>query len=131
MEIHIYLWRWIDCFPYVVTMEPITELEDSLDTLLKVMASAIAYLSRKAGHKQVNQEVPLTTLGNTEGLSEDVLASNREELIEDLISQAKDVEQRISDLSLASVKEDAQVRLTNGLHVDGRNRFPRKRVTRS
>lgn len=112
-------------------MEPITELEDSLDTLLKVMASAIAYLSRKAGHKQVNQEVPLTTLGNTEGLSEDVLASNREELIEDLISQAKDVEQRISDLSLASVKEDAQVRLTNGLHVDGRNRFPRKRVTRS
>ncbi|KAL4402609.1 RNA polymerase II transcriptional regulator [Malassezia pachydermatis] len=90
-------------------MEPITELEDSLDTLLKVMASAIAYLSRKSGHKQVNQEVPLTTLGNTEGLSEDVLASNREELIEDLISQAKDVEQRISDLSLASVKEDAQM----------------------
>ncbi|WFD34089.1 hypothetical protein MCUN1_000921 [Malassezia cuniculi] len=79
-------------------MDRVTQLEDAFDTLVKVMASAIAYLSRKASHKQVNARIPLTVLGNTEALTDDDLASNRQELVADLIAQAKDVQWRISQL---------------------------------
>lgn len=91
-------------------MDPITQLEDSLDTLLKVMASAIAYLSRKAGHKQVNERVPLTVLGTTEALPDDVLKANRDELVHDLVSQAKEVEQHIRALPSLDTDEEARVR---------------------
>lgn len=90
-------------------MHALTELEDSLDTLLKVMASAIAYTSRKASHKQVHPQVPLTTLGNTEGLAPDVMAASRDELVNDLITQAKDVQQRIQELPGTDQSEEAQV----------------------
>ncbi|WFD47638.1 hypothetical protein GLX27_002290 [Malassezia furfur] len=89
-------------------MDPITQLEDSLDTLLKVMASAIAYLSRKAGHKQVNARVPLTVLGTTEALPDDVLKANRDELVHDLVSQAKEVEQHIRALPSLDTDEEAR-----------------------
>ncbi|PKI84461.1 hypothetical protein MVES_001716 [Malassezia vespertilionis] len=79
-------------------MDRITPLEDALDTLIKVMASAIAYLSRKAGHEQVNARVPLTVLGTTEALPTETLAKNREELVHDLVAQAKEVEQCIQAL---------------------------------
>lgn len=88
----------------------LTELEDALDTLLKIMASAIAYQSRKAGHRQVDPDVPLTTLGNTEGLSDEALAASRDELVHDLIAQAKDVERRIAALPVPDEDDDAQVR---------------------
>lgn len=91
-------------------MDPITQLEDALDTLLKVMASAIAYLSRKAGHKQVNSRVPLTVLGNTEALPEEELAASREELVQDLVSQAKEVEQRIDALPVLDTDDNTRVR---------------------
>ncbi|WFD01625.1 hypothetical protein MOBT1_000301 [Malassezia obtusa] len=89
-------------------MDPITRLEDSLDTLLKVMASAIAYLSRKAGHKQVNPRVPLTVLGTTEALPEDELRANRDELVHDLVAQAKEVEQHIAALPVLDTDESAR-----------------------
>lgn len=102
-------------------MDPITRLEDSLDTLLKVMASAIAYLSRKAGHKQVNPRVPLTVLGTTEALPEDELRANRDELVHDLVAQAKEVEQHIAALPVLDTDESARVR--HEIH-------PRPRVSR-
>lgn len=77
-------------------MDRVTQLEDAFDTLLKVMASSIAYLSRKAPHMQINPRVPLTVLGNTEALADAELASNRHELVTDLVTQAKDVQWRIS-----------------------------------
>lgn len=91
-------------------MDPITQLEDALDTLLKVMASAIAYLSRKAGHKQVNPRIPLTVLGTTEALPDEELASNRDELVHDLVAQAKEVEARIGSLPTLDGDEEARVR---------------------
>lgn len=91
-------------------MDPITHLEDALDTLLKVMASAIAYLSRKAGHKQVNPRIPLTVLGTTEALPDEELASNRDELVHDLVAQAKEVEARIGSLPTLDGDEEARVR---------------------
>lgn len=82
----------------ISTMDSISELEVALDTLIKVMASAVAYLSRKAAHKQVNTVVPLTVLGTPESVSDDVLAAQREELVQGLVKQAKDVEQCIQKL---------------------------------
>jgi len=90
-------------------MLALTELEDSLDTLLKVMASAIAYTSRKASHKQVNPQVPLTTLGNAEGLAPDAMEASRDELIADLITQAKDLQRRIQELPSTDQSDEAQV----------------------
>lgn len=100
-------------------MWALTELEDSLDTLLKVMASAIAYMSRKSSHKQVDPQVPLTTMGNTEGLPPDALNASRDELVSDLILQAKDVKQRIDALLITDTTEEAQVRM---------NSYPRWRL---
>lgn len=79
-------------------MDRVTQLEEAFDTLLKVMASAIAYLSRRAPHKQINPRVPLTLLGNTEALSDEELAASSHELVSDLVRQAKDVQWRISQL---------------------------------
>lgn len=87
-------------------MSAITELEDSLDMLLKVMASAIAYLSRKAAHTQVNPTVPLTTLGNTDAPSFEALQGTRAELVQDIVSQAQDVQLRISHLPTTMLSED-------------------------
>lgn len=91
-------------------MGSITELEDSLNMLLKVMASAIAYLSRKSGHTPVNAQVPLTVLGNTEALPPETLEASRDELVQDLISQAKDVQRRIDALPSRDISEDEHVR---------------------
>lgn len=88
------------------TMSAITELEDSLDMLLKVMASATAYLSRKAAHTQVNPTVPLTTLGNTDAPSFEALQGTRAELVQDIVSQAQDVQLRISHLPTTMLSED-------------------------
>lgn len=93
------------------TMSAIAELEDSLDMLLKVMASAIAYLSRKAAHTQVNPTVPLTTLGNTDAPSFEALQGTRAELVQDIVSQAQDVQLRISNLPTNMLSEDEHVRM--------------------
>lgn len=98
-------------------MDAITELENSLDTLLKVMASAIAYLSRKAGHQQVNAAVPLTTLGNTEGLTPEALAASRDELVDDLVAQARDVERRIYALPCVDATEAVQMERIGALEA--------------
>ena len=95
------------------TMSAITELEDSLDMLLKVMASAIAYLSRKAAHTQVNPTVPLTTLGNTDAPSFEALQGTRAELVQDIVSQAQDVQLRISHLPTTMLSEDEHVRMAD------------------
>lgn len=94
-------------------MSAITELEDSLDMLLKVMASAIAYLSRKAAHTQVNPTVPLTTLGNTDAPSFEALQGTRAELVQDIVSQAQDVQLRISHLPTTMLSEDEHVRMAD------------------
>ncbi|WFD19037.1 hypothetical protein MCAP1_001252 [Malassezia caprae] len=99
-------------------MLALTELEDSLDTLLKVMASAIAYTSRKSSHKQVHPQVPLTTLGNTEGLAPDVMAASQDELVSDLITQAKDVQRRISELPAMDQSDEAQMAALADLERD-------------
>lgn len=90
-------------------MGAIAELEDSVDMLLKVMASAIAYLSRKAAHKQVNPAVPLTTLGRTDVPSFEELQSTRAELVQDIVLQAKDVQRRIDTLPTFVPTEQDQV----------------------
>ncbi|WFD30949.1 hypothetical protein MSPP1_001975 [Malassezia sp. CBS 17886] len=90
-------------------MDNIAQLEDAFDTLFKVMASAVAYLSRKAGHKQVNATVPVTLLGNTEALDNAVLQASRDELVQDLIVQAKDVEMRIQALPAGSSDDLSQI----------------------
>lgn len=116
-------------------MDAITELENSLDTLLKVMASAIAYLSRKAGHQQVNAAVPLTTLGNTEGLTPEALAASRDELVDDLVAQACDVERRIYALPCVDATEAVQVRWRTHAHsrwsVSARSRRAYRKRTRT
>lgn len=82
-------------------MDRVTQLEEAYDTLLRIMAAAIAYLSRKAPHMQVNPTVPLTLLGNTEAIAPEDLASSRTELVEDLVLQAKEVSWRIDQLPKA------------------------------
>jgi len=88
-------------------MDRVTQLEDAYDTLLKVMAAATAYLSRKAHHVQVNPSVPLTVLGNTEAASDEVLTSSRQEMVKDLVAQAKEVQWRIDQLPSDDLHPDS------------------------
>ncbi|WFD43282.1 hypothetical protein MPSI1_001943 [Malassezia psittaci] len=89
-------------------MDPILQVDTALDTLLKIMASAIAYLSRKASHKQVNSRVPVTVHGSTEALSDEALEASRKELIHDLIAQAKELEHFIDLLPALNRDEQAK-----------------------
>ncbi|GAA5930157.1 hypothetical protein JCM1841_000479 [Sporobolomyces salmonicolor] len=78
-------------------MDRLTQTQNSIDELVRIMYSSLSYLSRKANFKQLNQNYPVTqTIPNAD--PDDVFEANRKELVGDFLKKAKQLEYLIEQL---------------------------------
>ena len=71
--------------------DQLTELEMALDLLLQIVVSTVSYLTRRAPHVQVRDDVPLSAMGQTAAqvlVDEQTMANSIEELVADLTKHA-------------------------------------------
>ncbi|MBW0571307.1 hypothetical protein O181_111022 [Austropuccinia psidii MF-1] len=82
-------------------MDRITQLQDGIDNLVTIMYSTISFLSRKADFKQVNPDISITQSipdhSNAQNTHQ-TFAQNSQELVQDFIKKAKQIEYLISIL---------------------------------
>ncbi|KAL0572048.1 hypothetical protein V5O48_009906 [Marasmius crinis-equi] len=80
-------------------MDRITQLQDEIQQLLRIMASSIQYLTSRSNFLQVSPDIPVTKQRNPEKYdTPEVLEANKHELVADLIVKAKQVEYLINSL---------------------------------
>ncbi|KAH9808922.1 hypothetical protein DFH28DRAFT_992893 [Melampsora americana] len=82
-------------------MDRITQLQDGIDNLVTIMYSTISYLSRKADFEQVNPDIPITqSISDPTKINQvkETFNQNCQELVEDFIRKAKQLEYLISIL---------------------------------
>ncbi|GAA5951375.1 hypothetical protein JCM3765_002461 [Sporobolomyces pararoseus] len=78
-------------------MDRLTQTQNSIDELVKIMYSSISYLSRQSNFKQLNENYPVTqTIPHAD--PEDVFEANRKELVTDFLRKAKQLEYLIDSL---------------------------------
>ncbi|GAA5993179.1 hypothetical protein JCM10908_001327 [Rhodotorula pacifica] len=99
-------------------MDRLTQTQNSIDDLVRIMYSSLSYLSRKATFKQINPNFPVTQ--SIPGADSDqVYEENRKELVGDFLRKAKQLEYLISVLpsppsSASSSSSDAPSGSANG-----------------
>lgn len=94
--------------PSLSNMDLLTQLDKDIDLLLKIMSSSIAYISRKAKHQQLPQSaVPLTILGKTEAVEPEVMDESIQELVEDLVTKAREIQEIILHIPDDNLGDDA------------------------
>ncbi|EPQ26561.1 uncharacterized protein PFL1_05883 [Pseudozyma flocculosa PF-1] len=88
-------------------MDLVTQLDNDIDLLLKIMSSSIAYVSRKAKHQQLPDSlVPLTITGRTEAVEPHEMSESIDELVADLVLKAKEIQEIILHLPDDKLGED-------------------------
>lgn len=84
-------------------MDLLSQLDESLDLLLKIMSSSISFISRKALHTALpHSTIPLTILGKTEAISETEMDDAILELVSDLVEKAEHIREIIMHLPTES-----------------------------
>ncbi|GAA5875422.1 hypothetical protein JCM3774_002980 [Rhodotorula dairenensis] len=82
-------------------MDRLTQTQNSIDDLVRIMYSSLSYLSRKAQFKQINPNFPVTqSIPGAD--SPDTYQENRKELVGDFLRKAKQLEYLISVLPSAA-----------------------------
>ncbi|BGP37542.1 hypothetical protein JCM10450v2_001457 [Rhodotorula kratochvilovae] len=72
-------------------MDRLTQTQNSIDDLVRIMYSSLSYLSRKANFRQLNPNFPVTQ--SIPGADpDDVFEANRKELVSDFLRKAKQLE---------------------------------------
>ncbi|KAN0063287.1 hypothetical protein ACQY0O_004451 [Thecaphora frezii] len=88
-------------------MDLLTQLDNDIDLLLKIMSSSIAYVSRKAKHQQLpDSTIPLTITGKTEAVEPQEMRESINELVHDLVLKAKQIQDIILHLPDDKLGED-------------------------
>ncbi|GAA5944221.1 Srb7p [Sporobolomyces koalae] len=88
-------------------MDRLTQTQNSIDELVRIMSSSLSYLSRKSNFKQVNENFPITqSIPNAD--PDDVFEANRKELVTDLLRKAKQLEFLIDSLPSPPPEEDVR-----------------------
>ncbi|GAA5911206.1 hypothetical protein JCM8208_005759 [Rhodotorula glutinis] len=78
-------------------MDRLTQTQNSIDGLVRIMYSSLSYLSRKANFRQINPNFPVTQ--SIPGADpDDVFEANRKELVSDFLRKAKQLEYLIDAL---------------------------------
>ncbi|KAJ7609769.1 hypothetical protein DFH06DRAFT_1274964 [Mycena polygramma] len=84
----------------------ITQVQDSIQQLLTIMGSTLAYLTSRADFMQVSTAVPITKQRHPEKVdASDVFDGNKKELVTDLIVKAKQVEYLIESMPIPEGEE--------------------------
>ncbi|ESK91295.1 hypothetical protein Moror_2840 [Moniliophthora roreri MCA 2997] len=93
-------------------MDRITQLQDEIQNLLRIMSSSIAYLTTRTNFLQVSPDIPVTKQRNPEKYDlPEVFEANKQELVADLVVKAKQVEYLIDSLPEPESEEDQAKRL--------------------
>lgn len=78
-------------------MDRLTQTQNSIEDLVRIMYSSLSYLSRKASFKQINPNFPVTqSIPGAD--SQETYQENRKELVGDFLRKAKQLEYLISVL---------------------------------
>ncbi|GAA5841810.1 hypothetical protein JCM11251_004070 [Rhodosporidiobolus azoricus] len=72
-------------------MDRLTQTQNSIDDLVRIISSTLSYLSRKASFKQINPNFPVTQ-AIPEAESPEVFEANKKELVTDFLLKAKQLE---------------------------------------
>ncbi|KAI0089984.1 hypothetical protein BDY19DRAFT_941767 [Irpex rosettiformis] len=92
-------------------MDRITQLQDEIQQLLKIMSNSIAYITSKANFTQVSPEIPITKQRNPDKVDPpNVFEDNKKELVQDLMVKAKQVEYLINALPVPEPEETQALR---------------------
>ncbi|KAG8742126.1 hypothetical protein FRC10_001996 [Ceratobasidium sp. 414] len=80
-------------------MDKLTQLHDAIESLLTIMSSSVVYLVTRNSFRQVNPDIPVTkTRPSDREDPPDVFEANKRELVNDLITKAKQIEYLIKSL---------------------------------
>ncbi len=80
-------------------MDLLTQLDNDIDLLLKIMSSSVAFISRKAKHQPLpSSSIPLTILGKTESIEPSDMDEAISELVSDLVEKASSIREIIEHL---------------------------------
>lgn len=93
-------------------MDRITQLQDEIQFLLTIMSRSLQYLTSRTTFLQISDAIPVTKQRNTERYDPaDVFEANQRELVEDLITKAKQVEYLINSLPVPEPEKEQADRL--------------------
>ncbi|KAK0551093.1 hypothetical protein OC846_000815 [Tilletia horrida] len=92
--------------------DPLTQLEDGLDLLIKIMAASISYLTTRASHVTIHPDIPISAKESTRASNQLVepqeMAAAIDELVGDLILKSKQIEAIIATLPSGLQSEQEQ-----------------------
>ncbi|KAI5118668.1 hypothetical protein M0805_001041 [Coniferiporia weirii] len=92
-------------------MDRITQLQNEIEQLLTIMSASITYLCAKTNFQQVSAAIPVTKQRNPDKVDPpDVFEANKKELVEDLVSKAKQIEVLIRSLPTPESEETQALR---------------------
>ncbi|KAF9042311.1 hypothetical protein BJ165DRAFT_263610 [Panaeolus papilionaceus] len=93
-------------------MDRITQLQDEIQQILKIMSNTISYLTTRANFLQVSPDVPITKQRNPEKYDDpETFEANQKELVTDLMVKAKQIEYLIKSLPVPEPEEEQAKRL--------------------
>lgn len=93
-------------------MDRITQLQDEIQRLLTIMSSTIAYLTARSTFLQVSEEIPITKIRNPDKYDPpELFEANKNELVQDLIVKAKQIEYLIQSLPVPEPEQQQANRL--------------------
>ncbi|PAV21688.1 hypothetical protein PNOK_0164500 [Pyrrhoderma noxium] len=93
-------------------MDRITQLQNEIEVLLTIMSASISYLCSKTNFKQVSNTIPVTKQRNPEKFDPpEVFEANKKELVDDLMTKAKQIETLIKAMPVPESEETQALRL--------------------
>ncbi|GAA6003551.1 hypothetical protein JCM10207_000385 [Rhodosporidiobolus poonsookiae] len=99
--------------PELSHMDRLTQTQNSIDDLVRIIYSTLSYLSRKASFKQLNPNFPVTqSIPGAE--PPDVFEANRKELVSDFLRKAKQLEFLIDALPASSSSSSSDPASSSG-----------------
>ncbi|CAE6451336.1 unnamed protein product [Rhizoctonia solani] len=95
-------------------MDKLTQLHDAIESLLVIMSSSVVYLVTRNSFRQVNPDIPVTkTRPPDKEDPPDVFEANKRELVNDLITKAKQIEYLIKSLPPPEPESEQAARLVS------------------
>ncbi|KAB5592994.1 hypothetical protein CTheo_3548 [Ceratobasidium theobromae] len=93
-------------------MDKLTQLHDAIESLLVIMSNSVIYLVTRNSFRQVNPNIPITKTRPPEREDPlDVFEANKRELVNDLITKAKQIEYLIASLPPPEPEPEQAARL--------------------
>ncbi|KAK0533466.1 hypothetical protein OC834_000512 [Tilletia horrida] len=93
--------------------DALTQLEDSLDLLIKIMAASLSFLTLRASHVPIHPDIPISAKEATRASARlvelDEMQGAIDELVTDLVTKAKHIEAIIATLPDGIRTEQEQV----------------------